>query len=114
MEKNMQDQILLSRLLLIIIKPELELVLELIVVSELVALSAELNVSRSAPLNSRLSGPPRLPSPVKISSSERCSLYCVGNFHFSSKGAGRVPSKQPTAYLPMLGRNLNALYNTHT
>ena len=74
-----------------------------------VAATAEVKVARSCDVNSLLSGPPRLPSPLKMSSCER-SLYWVGNFHLFSKSWDSFFSKHPTIYFPMLGRNLNALF----
>ena len=60
----------------------------------------------SCAVKSRLSDPPRLPSPLKESST---SLYSVLNIHFSAKCSGSDPVNPWTTYLPRIGRNLKAL-----
>jgi hypothetical protein len=72
-------------------------------------------LSRSSGVNSRLFGPPRLPSPpfllfspVKMSSRGR-SLYSVWNRHFSVNSGDNCLWNDLAMYFPMLGRNLNAL-----
>ena len=69
-------------------------------------LSSPSNLAFSAALSSRLSGPPRLPSPKNVSS--RCS-YSVWKRHFSAKWLGRVFLMAAVMHSPNTGRNLNAL-----
>lgn len=60
-----------------------------------VAVNAEVKLTCSFVVNSLLSGPPRLPSPLKISSCKRF-LYSDGNFHLSSSSWESFFSKHPT------------------
>lgn len=76
-------------------------------------------LSRSCAENSRRPGPPRLPSPpprlrapVNKSSCGR-ARYSVWNFHRAARAGGSRPWKACEIYLPITGRNLNALKPNH-
>lgn len=61
----------------------------------------------SRSMNSRLSGPPRLPSPRNTSLTSRHSDL---NLHLRAKSSGRDFVIAWTAYFPITGKNLKALH----